>query len=91
MECTQLGSSAHWISRWEYWSELPFPSPGDRLKKNTASMEELKILWGKQTSKQMIILLIIFFFAIKVLNPENDRQCPEQHRKNTGDSKILIC
>jgi len=54
-------------------------------------MEELKILWGKQTSKQMIILLIIFFFAIKVLNPENDRQCPEQHRKNTGDSKILIC
>ena len=47
--------------RQEYWSELPFSSPGDRHKQNTATMEELKIWWGKQTSKQMIILLINLF------------------------------
>ena len=29
MECSLLGSSVHGISRQEYWSGLPFPSPGD--------------------------------------------------------------
>ena len=29
MDCTQPGSSAIGFSRQEYWSRLPFPSPGD--------------------------------------------------------------
>ena len=29
MDCNLLGSSVHGISRQEYWSGLPFPSPGD--------------------------------------------------------------
>ena len=29
VDCTPLGSTAHGISRQEYWSDLPFPSPGD--------------------------------------------------------------
>ena len=29
MDCGSPVSSAHGISRQEYWSELPFPSPGD--------------------------------------------------------------
>ena len=29
MDCSPLGSSNHGISRQEYWSELPFLSPGD--------------------------------------------------------------
>ena len=28
MDCSPLGSSVHGISRQEYWSGLPFPSPG---------------------------------------------------------------
>ena len=30
MDCSPPGSSVHEFSRQEYWSELPFPSPGDR-------------------------------------------------------------
>ena len=29
MDCSQPGSSVHGFSRQEYWSGLPFPSPGD--------------------------------------------------------------
>ena len=29
MHCSPLGSSVHGLSRQEYWSGLPFPSPGD--------------------------------------------------------------
>ena len=29
MDCNLPGSSIHGISRQEYWSGLPFPSPGD--------------------------------------------------------------
>ena len=29
MDCSPSGSSVHGISRQEYWSGLPFPSPGD--------------------------------------------------------------
>ena len=29
MDCSLQGSSLHWNSRWEYWSGLPFPPPGD--------------------------------------------------------------
>ena len=29
VDCSPLGSSVHGISRQEYWSGLPFPSPGD--------------------------------------------------------------
>ena len=29
MDCSLLGSSAHGISRQEYWSGLPCPPPGD--------------------------------------------------------------
>ena len=29
MDCSPPGSSVHGISRQEYWSGLPFPSPGD--------------------------------------------------------------
>ena len=29
MDCTPPGSSVHWISRQEYWTGLPFPSPED--------------------------------------------------------------
>ena len=31
MDCSLLGSSVHGIPRQEYWSGLPFPSPGDLL------------------------------------------------------------
>ena len=30
MDCSLPGSSVHGISQAEYWSGLPFPSPGDR-------------------------------------------------------------
>ena len=29
IDCSPPGFSVHGISRWEYWSELPFSSPGD--------------------------------------------------------------
>ena len=29
IDCSPPGSSVHGISRQEYWSGLPFPSPGD--------------------------------------------------------------
>ena len=29
MDCSSPGSSFHGISQQEYWSGLPFPSPGD--------------------------------------------------------------
>ena len=29
MDCSLPGSSVHGFSRQEYWSGLPFPSPGD--------------------------------------------------------------
>ena len=29
LHCNPLGSSVHGISQEEYWSELPYPSPGD--------------------------------------------------------------
>ena len=29
MNCSPPGSSVHGFSRQEYWSELPYPSPGD--------------------------------------------------------------
>ena len=29
VDCSLPGSSVHGISRQEYWSGLPFPSPGD--------------------------------------------------------------
>ena len=29
MGCSLPGSSVHWIIQEEYWSGLPFPSPGD--------------------------------------------------------------
>ena len=29
VDCILPGSSVHGVSRQEYWSELPFPSPGD--------------------------------------------------------------
>ena len=29
MDCSPPGSSAHWISQQEYWSELSVPAPGD--------------------------------------------------------------
>ena len=29
MDCSPPGSSVHGLSRQEYWSGLPFPSPGD--------------------------------------------------------------
>jgi len=29
MDCCPPGSSVHGFSRQEYWSGLPFPSPGD--------------------------------------------------------------
>ena len=31
MDCSLLGSSVHEFSKQEYWSGLPFPSPGDLL------------------------------------------------------------
>ena len=32
MDCSPPGSSVHGFSRQEYWSGLPFPSPGDLPK-----------------------------------------------------------
>ena len=32
MDCSPTASSVHGILRQEYWSELPFPSPGDLPK-----------------------------------------------------------
>ena len=29
MDCSPPGSSAHELSRQEYWSGVPFPTPGD--------------------------------------------------------------
>ena len=29
LDCNPPGSSVHGVSRQKYWSELPFPSPGD--------------------------------------------------------------
>ena len=29
VDCSPPGSSVHWLSRQEYWSGQPFPSPGD--------------------------------------------------------------
>ena len=35
VDCSLPGSSVHGISRPEYWSGLPFPSPGDLLNPGT--------------------------------------------------------
>ena len=38
MDCSPLGSSVHGVFQMqEYWSELPFPSPGDRLTQGLKS------------------------------------------------------
>ena len=43
MDCTPPGSSIHGFSRQEYWSGLPFPSPGDlpnpEIKPRSSTMQ----------------------------------------------------
>ena len=40
MDCSLLGSSVHGVSKEEYWSGLPFPSPGDSFpeRRNSAAV-----------------------------------------------------
>ena len=66
MDCSLPGSSVHGILQQEYWSELPFPSPGDfpnpEIKHGSPALQPdslLTELQGKPifTDIQMFILL----------------------------------
>ena len=59
MDCSLLDSSVHNISRQEYWSELPFPSPRDFLEPGmeTVSSAFMQILYRWATGEAQIELL----------------------------------
>ena len=50
MNCTPPGSSVYGISKQEYWSWLPFPSPGDllnpRIKLMSLVSRGLQVYWA---------------------------------------------
>ena len=54
MDCGLPGSSVHGISRQEYWSGLPFPSPGDLPK-----------LWIKPASPALADGFFLYHWAIR--------------------------
>ena len=45
MGCSSPGSSVHGISRQEYWSVLPFPSPGDLPNPGVKSVSLTLLHW----------------------------------------------
>ena len=52
MDYSPLGSSVHGFPRQEYWSELPFPSPGNLLDPGTELMSPA-LAWGFFTAKPL--------------------------------------
>ena len=56
MDCSPSGSSVSTeFSRQEYWSELPFPSPGnnDFAGGHFRAMVELSQLWTEKETEEM--------------------------------------
>ena len=55
MDCSPPGSSVHEFSRLEYWSGLPFPSPGDLpdLGIEPGSLLSLALAGGFFTSSRL--------------------------------------
>ena len=57
MDCNLPGSSAHGFSKQEYWSGLPFPSPGDLpnpgIKPASPALQEDSLLMIHQAYTKM--------------------------------------
>ena len=70
MDCSPSGSFVHGFPRQEYWSGLPFPSPGDlphqRIK---SALEADSLLLSHQGSPELsLFLLVIKIFNIGKVN-----------------------
>ena len=69
MDCTPSGSSLHEISQQEYWSGLPFPSPGNLpysgVKAVSPALEAGSLqLSHRESSRHKVIVLLRLHFAL---------------------------
>ena len=72
MNYSQLGSSAHEISRQEYWSELPSPPPGDLPGggiEPTSLMSSVSAgrFFTASTTWEAVYIYILFFFKVYLI------------------------
>ena len=57
MDCSSPGSSIHGISRQEYWSGLPFPSPGNAISRPMNQIYVSCLAGGLLNCWQFLLLL----------------------------------
>ena len=67
MDYSPPGSSVHGISQQEYWSELPFPSPGDVSYPGTELRQEA----GERPSTRVKLLEIQ---SLRIKTPRRKKQ-----------------
>ena len=74
MNCSLPGSSIHGIFKQEYWSGLPFPSPGDPPDPETEPMSTAlvgRFFTTEPSGKPEIELIIKKISANKSLEPKS--------------------
>ena len=85
MDCSPPGSSVHGIFQQEYWSGLPFPSPGDLpnpgIKLTSLSCIGMQILTTSATGEARFFTGVNYFF-LGNLKVQGSRFSPEPPEKN---------
>ena len=93
MDCSLPGSSVHGFSRQEYWSGLPFPSPGDlpdpRIEPRSPALQADALtseLPGKLSGHQAVLdsgfdVWLVSFRAVKVPLSDSHEGIPQTGRK----------
>ena len=72
MDCSLPGSSVHGISRQEYWSGLPFPSPGDLpnpgIEPGSPVLQADSLLLSHQGTQSFFILLGLLVCMLNMIH-----------------------
>jgi len=70
MDCSPPGSSVHGILQARYWSELPFPSPGDlanpRIKSRSPTLH-IDFLRSEPSGKDVILIFTVIVATVMVM------------------------
>ena len=88
MDCDLPGSSSMGFSRQEYWSGLPFPSPGDipnpGIEPGSPTLQADSLLLSPQGSPGEALNFILFIYTIRITRLdlqvywEDNKQCMTQ-------------
>ena len=89
MDCSPSGSSVHGISQQEYWSGLPFPSPGDLLDSGIKPMSPALQVDSLPLNHQRNPFMIMNNSnSFKLVQVKRDQYRPKKPPGNSGNDAI---